>query len=389
MFINLYYTEFSNNRGFIMNISNNGFLKLDNSIIDYWMSRLNHSEFKTLLAIYRKTIGWNKQYDKISHSQIAALTGLTTRSVRTAIASLENLNLTLSTGSERTVKVYSINISTLYSVCLKSDDFLEMEVALESISKSDENNSNSDEDITLESGVKLQHKRHSKDTNKIKVKETTNINIHFSDFWDKYDYCKGKKSDVEAKWIALTDEERTLTMESLDKYLLSTHDKTYRKYPMSYLNTEAWNDEHIVPATSMASGCSSQHNVNNVYSASFKPFEDNSSKHTKDELESNLEALSISSAIGVVGNSTDTKDAHISNTDIVVVDALAISSQIHWSELKAKGLLKSNKNPTAIAPNTSKSKEIDDFLSKFSSKSKYSNKDVISGNSVIDNDCIS
>ena len=364
MFINLYYTKLSNNGGFIMNISDNGFLKLDNSIIDYWMSRLNHSEFKTLLAIYRKTVGWNKQYDKISHSQIAALTGLTTRSVRTAIASLENLNLTLSTGSERSVKVYSINTSTLYSVCLKSDDFIEMEVALENISKSDENNSNSGEDNTLESGVKLQHKRHTKDTNKIKVKE--NINIPFSDFWGKYDYCKGKKSDVESKWIALSDEERTLTMESLDTYLLSTPDKTYRKYPMSYLNTEAWNDEHVVPSNPMATTSTSQHNSNNVYSASFKPFEDNSSKHTKDELESNLDALGISSAIG-----TDTKDTHISNTDIVAVEALVTSSQVHWSELKAKGLLKSNKNPTAIAPNTSKSKEIDDFLSKFGSKSKY------------------
>lgn len=374
MFINLYYTKLSNNGGFIMNISDNGFLKLDNSIIDYWMSRLNHSEFKTLLAIYRKTIGWNKQYDKISHSQIAALTGLTTRSVRTAIASLENLNLTLSTGSERSVKVYSINTSTLYSVCLKSDDFLEMEVALESISKSDENNSNSDEDITLESGVKLQHKRHSKDTNKIKVKETVDINIPFSDFWDKYDYCKGKISDVESKWVSLTDEERVLTMESLDTYLLSTPDKTYRKYPMSYLNTEAWNDEHIVPSDVMATTTTSQtysnHKANNVYSASFKPFEDNSSKHTKDELESNLEALGVSS-----GNTLDTKDAHNNNTDIVV-----ISSQVHWSELKARGMFKQKQNPTAIAPNTSKSKEIDDFLSKFSSKSKYNSKNIIIDN---------
>ena len=220
-----------------------------------------------------------------------------------------------------------------------------------------------------------------------------NINIPFSDFWDKYDYCKGKKSDVEAKWIALTDEERTLTMESLDTYLLSTPDKTYRKYPMSYLNTEAWNDEHVVPVANVATTSTSQtysnHKANNVYSASFKPFDDNSSKHTKDELESNLEALGISSAIGVVGNSTDTKDAHSYNTDIVVVEALSISSQVHWAELKARGLLKSNKNPTAIAPNTSKSKEIDDFLSKFSSKSKHSNKNIISGNNVIDNDCIS
>lgn len=219
---------------------------------------------------------------------------------------------------------------------------------------------------------------------KTNTKTNNKINIPFSDFWGKYDYCKGKKSDVESKWIALSDEERTLTMESLDTYLLSTPDKTYRKYPMSYLNTEAWNDEHVVPSNPMATTSTSQHNSNNVYSASFKPFEDNSSKHTKDELESNLDALGISSAIG-----TDTKDTHISNTDIVAVEALVTSSQVHWSELKAKGLLKSNKNPTAIAHNTSKSKEIDDFLSKFSSKSKHSNKNIINGNSVIDNDCIS
>lgn len=225
---------------------------------------------------------------------------------------------------------------------------------------------------------------------KTNTKTNNKINIPFYDFWDKYDYCKGKKSDVEAKWIALSDEQRILTMESLDKYLLSTPDKTYRKYPMSYLNTEAWNDEHIVPSDVMATTSTSQYNTNDVYSSttyspSFKPFDDNSSKHTKDELESNLEALGISS-----GNTSDIdKGAHNNNTDIVVVEALAISSQVHWSELKAKGLLKSNKNPTAIAPNTSKSKEIDDFLSKFSSKNKHSNKNIISGDSVIDNDCIS
>ena len=213
---------------------------------------------------------------------------------------------------------------------------------------------------------------------KTNTKTNNKINIPFSDFWGKYDYCKGKKSDVESKWIALSDEERTLTMESLDTYLLSTPDKTYRKYPMSYLNTEAWNDEHIVPVANMAtpmvttstSQTYSNHNSNNVYSASFKPFEDNSSKHTKDEIKSNLEALGISS-----GNTLDIKDAHNNSynthTDIVVVDALAISSQVHWSELKARGLFKHKQNPTAIAPNTSKSKEIDDFLSEFGSKSKY------------------
>lgn len=345
-------------------MTNNGFLKLDNAIIDYWMSRLSHSEFKTLLVIYRKTIGWGKQYDRISQNQISDMTGITTRSVRTAITSLEKLNLIVTTGKNKSVKMFTLNTEALFNVCLKPDEVLEMESKLEIISKEQGYQCSNDDINSYDDDEKFLHKRHSKDTNKIKVKETTITNIPFSDFWNKYDYCKGKKSDVESKWISLTDEERALTMESLDKYLLSTPDKTYRKYPMSYLNTEAWNDEHIVPVTSVATTTTSQYNTNDVYSASFKPFEDSSSKHAKDELESNLEALGISSAID-----TDTKDAH-SNSNDFPTDIVAISSQIHWSELKAKGLLKSNKNPTAIAPNTSKSKEIDEFLSKLGSKNK-------------------
>lgn len=360
MFINLYYTELSNNGGFKMNISDNGFLKLDNSIIDYWMSRLNHSEFKTLLAIYRKTVGWNKQYDKISHSQISALTGLTTRSVRTAITSLENLNLTLSTGSERSIKVYSINTRALYNVCMKSDDFIDMEVALENISKSDENNSYSDEDNTSESGVKLQHKIHSKDTNKIKVKE--NINIPFSDFWDKYDYAKGQVKSIEAKWCSMTDEERTLTMIALDKYILSTPDKTFRKYPMTYLNTEAWNDEIVIQdKTNNSNSNKSCHS--DVYSASFKPFDTDSSNHTKDELESKLEGDSFSSANGL-----DT----VNDSGAGIESVIARSSAIHWSELKAKGLLKPKTNPSALKANTKVSDSIDDFLNRNGSK-RFSN----------------
>ena len=38
--------------------------------------------------------------------------------------------------------------------------------------------------------------------------------------------------------------------------------------------------------------------------------------------------------------------------------------------------------------NTSKYKEIDDFLNKFSSKSNCNSKNIISGNSVIDNGVI-
>lgn len=367
-------------------MTNNGFLKLDNAIIDYWMSRLSHSEFKTLLAIYRKTIGWGKQYDRISQNQISEMTGITTRSVRTAITSLEGLNLIITTGKNKSVKMFTLNTEALFNVCLKPDEVLEMESKLEIISKEQGYQCNNNDINSYDDDEKFLHKRHSKDTNKIKVKDTVVINIPFSDFWDKYDYCKGKKSDVEAKWIALSDEDRTLTMQSLDKYKQSTPDKTYRKYPMSYLNTEAWNDEHVVLVTANTTNTTNNTNTtntvnNNVFSASHKEFEPvitaqeavkdtNSTIHTKDDLECNLEALGISSDKGL--DDRKTKDCTIkdnnnknSNTP---VDIVKLSSQVHWSELKARGMLKNPVNNNAVVANTDTDKKINEFLARNSSK---------------------
>ena len=346
-----------------------GFTAIDNRLF-YTQEVLSPNAFSVLVRIYRMSNGYNGKPKSLSNTFFQNYCSISKNTVTKVVRELESKGFITTQKRSRSNTLYSVNligINNHYLTVINESQDLD--------------------EICTNNVNELAQEMCSNKQNSFKQNHTKeNINIPFSDFWNKYDYCKGKKSDVEAKWIALTDEERALTMESLDTYLLSTPDKTYRKYPMSYLNTEAWNDEHIVPSDVMATTSTSQvysnHNASDGYSASFKPFEDNSSKHTKDELESNLEALGISSAIG-----TDTTVAHNNNTDIVVEEALAISSQIHWSELKAKGLLKSNKNPTAIAPNTSKSKEIDDFLSKFSSKSKYNSKNIISGNSVID--CIS
>ena len=344
-----------------MNIKKNkqfpiGFTAIDNRLF-YCQSVVSPNAFSILIRIHRMTEGYDGEPKSLSNTYFQKTCNISKNTVTRAIKELEQNKLIIVKRRARANSLYLVNMNTIFGIY-----------------ESQNNTSCIPKEVTDESPNVCSIKENPIKQNIIKE----NINIPFSDFWNKYDYCKGKKSDVESKWISLTDEERALTMESLDKYLLSTPDKTYRKYPMSYLNTEAWNDEHIVPVANTATTPTSQYNTNNVYNASFKHFEDNSSKHTKDELESNLEALGISS-----GNILDTKDAHNNNTDIV-----AKSSQIHWSELKARGLFKHKQNPTAIAPNTSKSKEIDDFLSKFSSKSKYNSKNNVSGNSVIDNDCI-
>ena len=194
---------------------------------------------------------------------------------------------------------------------------------------------------------------------KTDTKTNNKINIPFDVFWDLYDYKKNK-SDCLTKWHSMTDEERTLTIDSLDLYKQSTPDKTYRKYPLNYLENECWNDEHIVLVDKEIAHSKNSNYNNNVFSASHKEFEPviaaqytNSTKHTKGDLECNLEALGISS-----GNTTNT----INN------DTKSVSSQVHWSELKARGMLKSPVNTNAVKPNTDADKKINEFLARNGSK---------------------
>ena len=198
---------------------------------------------------------------------------------------------------------------------------------------------------------------------KTNTKTNNKINIPFSDFWDLYDYKKNK-SDCITKWHSMTDEERTLTIKSLDLYKQSTPDKTYRKYPLNYLENECWNDEHIVVVDKDIAHSKNTTANNNVFSASHKEFEPvitaqdtDSTIHTKDDLECNLEALGISS-----GNTVNTID------NDTTANIKAVSSQVHWSELKARGMLKCPVNTNAVKPNTDADKKINEFLARNSSK---------------------
>lgn len=64
-----------------------------NTILDYWMSRLSNAEFKCLMAIVRKTFGWQKHSDRISYSQISDLAGINRRNTIIAVAKLIKLGL--------------------------------------------------------------------------------------------------------------------------------------------------------------------------------------------------------------------------------------------------------------------------------------------------------
>lgn len=163
----------------IMSENKRGFLQVNNQIVDYWMAELTNAEFKTLLAIVRKTKGWNKPYDRISQSQIAELTGLTTRSVRTAITALEEKELIIVTGDDHKMRLFSVNYKTVNNV---KTDVTDMEKAIEDakkqaevISKDAEVTSHEQEVISKDAEVGFLHNIQAIDTNKRQTTESESV----------------------------------------------------------------------------------------------------------------------------------------------------------------------------------------------------------------------
>ncbi len=68
------------------------FTQVPNEIIDL-MPQLSGSEFKVLVAICRKTIGWHKTHDAISLSQLHKMTGLESEACCEALKKLESMAL--------------------------------------------------------------------------------------------------------------------------------------------------------------------------------------------------------------------------------------------------------------------------------------------------------
>ncbi len=70
-----------------------GFVRVPNTIFDEHMKFLSGNEFLCYMAIIRKTWGWNKNSDKISHSQLISMTGLSNKTVVKCLQSLVDREL--------------------------------------------------------------------------------------------------------------------------------------------------------------------------------------------------------------------------------------------------------------------------------------------------------
>ena len=83
--------------------------QIPNAIIDEHMSILSHAQFKVLIAICRKTIGWHKQSDYISVSQIVDISGVSNKTVIKSIRELESMGFIITKKSQRSITHITIN----------------------------------------------------------------------------------------------------------------------------------------------------------------------------------------------------------------------------------------------------------------------------------------
>ena len=67
-------------------------------------------------------------------------------------------------------------------------------------------------------------------------------NLQFDTFWNAYDK-KINISKCRKKFISLKPDDIELILKNVHEYVKSTHDKSFRKNPLTYLNNESWNDE--------------------------------------------------------------------------------------------------------------------------------------------------
>jgi uncharacterized protein YdaU (DUF1376 family) len=74
----------------------------------------------------------------------------------------------------------------------------------------------------------------------------------FEEWWLWYDY-KVSKDKAKKSWNKLNEQEKDLALQSVQAYVISTPDKSFRKHPTTYLNQKSFNDEIITRNTTSQS----------------------------------------------------------------------------------------------------------------------------------------
>jgi len=88
-----------------------GYFSIDNEVVEKLARfQLSGTEYRIILAVLRKTLGWQKKEDRISTSQLAKMTELSRRSARRSLESVVNRNIILKNFGRDEIVPGSINL---------------------------------------------------------------------------------------------------------------------------------------------------------------------------------------------------------------------------------------------------------------------------------------
>jgi hypothetical protein len=97
---------------------------------------------------------------------------------------------------------------------------------------------------TFDSNPPPETKRNEVET-ETETEVETNVWPTFDDFWYKYDK-KVDRPKCELKWKKIKQADRENILSHLESYIPSTPEKEYRKNPLTYLNSQSWENEITV-----------------------------------------------------------------------------------------------------------------------------------------------
>lgn len=205
-----------------------GWISLHRKFLDWeWYSDINTKALflHCLLRANHKSKNWRgidikKGQFVTSLKHLSSETGLSIQQIRTCLNKLKSTN-------EVTSK--TTNLNTLISIC-NWDKY------------QDDNKQNNKPSTNKQQTNNKQITTNNNDNND---NNDNNINIEFDVFWDLYDKKRGRKEDIEYKWLKLNNTDRQLIIDYIPKYKLSQPNKKFRKDPSTFLNQKSWNDELI------------------------------------------------------------------------------------------------------------------------------------------------
>lgn len=115
--------------------------QVSNDFLDKYMNRVSGNAVKVFLAIARKTIGWHRETDQISDSQLQELTGLTINTIKKArqeLLELEVIVFIRKRAGKYTKTYYEINYSNIKKSNVSKIDILKNDTLFNfNVSKND------------------------------------------------------------------------------------------------------------------------------------------------------------------------------------------------------------------------------------------------------------